>query len=194
MAKSTHDRTTDRVVIVLAAVALTGGLIETIQNHGEGDDQSDRMLKVGTPAPPIEVISHAKPERHLTDADLRGKVVLLDFWGTWCGPCREEAPRVRAIARRYAGSSEVVVLAIDQARDEPGSEDRAVVERFLHDEVLDDYPVVYGPPELAASFRANALPSLYVLDRKGLVRFAHSGSAPERKLLDEVEKALQQQQ
>ena len=60
----------------------------------------------------------------------------------------------------------------DEQIDGSGPEERADVEKFLHDEALEDLPVYYPPPGLADAYRVHAFPTLYVLDRKGLVRFA----------------------
>ena len=69
-------------------------------------------LKVGAPAPPITLTT--LDGRHIATRDLRGKVVILTFWATWCEPCREELPLLSRYARHHANQGLVVLgLSLD---------------------------------------------------------------------------------
>jgi thiol-disulfide isomerase/thioredoxin len=178
------------LLVALIAGALAGGLMSALR--GEGGYQTEGTLPVGSPAPPILAIRHAD-KKTVTSDMLKGKVVLLDFWGTWCPPCREEAPRVRDIAVAYANNPDVVVLAMDMSRDFEGSEPAATVDAFLKSQHLEAYPVAYPDPSVPQRFQASALPSLYVIGKDGTIRFGAVGVVPEPKLRAEVDAALKGQ-
>lgn len=100
------------------------------------------------------------------------KVVVLDFFATWCAPCIVELPEIDAIHQRYAGNDDVVVLVVanDSGRDTPASIQRFAEARGLH------VSFVYDPEGTAhEAFGFAGLPGLAVVDRAGLVRFRREG-------------------
>jgi cytochrome c biogenesis protein CcmG/thiol:disulfide interchange protein DsbE len=95
-------------------------------------------------------------------SDLRGKVVLLNFWATWCQPCVEEAPSLNLLQRRIAplgGTVLGVNVGIDDGQD--------TYVKFLSDYKI-DFPTYFdATKKLAASYGTTAYPETYVIDRKG---------------------------
>jgi len=108
----------------------------------------------------------------------RGKVLLVNFWATWCAPCREEMPVLMRIQHKYASNGlKLVGIAIDNA---------SKVRQFS-DQLRLDYTLVIGGMEtldLSKSLgnRAGVLPYTVVLDRGGNVAFVHAGSLTEAAL------------
>jgi thiol-disulfide isomerase/thioredoxin/tetratricopeptide (TPR) repeat protein len=102
--------------------------------------------------------------------DLRGRVVVVDFWATWCGPCVEAMPAYDAISRAFAGEGVVfVALSLD--------EDPALVREFW------SFPgtpmrVAMGDPKTADLWRVQGIPATFVVDKKGFVRDHHAGFDP----------------
>ncbi|HEY81646.1 MAG TPA: TlpA family protein disulfide reductase [Caldilineae bacterium] len=96
-------------------------------------------------------------------ADLRGKAVVLNFWATWCPPCRGEMPELQAAHETYAPGG-LVVLGVNQA------EARAVVQAYL-DELGLTFPVVLDAQyEVAERYSVNSLPTTFFIDREGVIR------------------------
>ncbi len=98
--------------------------------------------------------------RAITNASLAGKVVLLNFWATWCGPCREEIPMLAALQKHYGDRLAIVGLSIDESPAED-------VRTFAAGLGV-NYPVVMSTRALEAEFGGiTAVPSTFVVDRSG---------------------------
>jgi thiol-disulfide isomerase/thioredoxin len=146
-----------------------------------------RLAPDGTVAPDFKMKTYDGGTVSLSD--LRGKVVMLDFWATWCPPCQEEMPSLVKLAKEYEGKGLVFVAASrDEMPDAP-----LFVEEFVISRMPDLGPyVVYAPDEMAAAFQVTALPTLYFLDREGRVVDAQRGALSEDALRRRVERALEQ--
>ncbi len=130
----------------------------------------DRHSKREWTAPDFTLISLEGEEVSLSG--LKGSVVVLDFWATWCGPCKKEMPRLQRLADRYEGK-DVIFLAVSADRDpwlvRPFLEERGVTIQTLFLESG------AGEDDLQKKYRLSALPNLYFIDRTGKVRFQEEG-------------------
>lgn len=98
----------------------------------------------------------------------RGKVVYLDFWASWCGPCKQSFPWLMQLQSSY-GPRDFVVIAVNVDHD------RARAEAFLQ-RTGSDLQVVYDPKgELAAKYNIKGMPSSVLIGRDGRVRYGHTG-------------------
>lgn len=114
---------------------------------------------------------------------LRGKVVLVDFWASWCAPCREELPVLDALYKKYRARG-LEVIAVNQDRS------RAKLTQFLRRVPL-SFPVVHDENgSVAGRYSPPKMPSSYLIDRRGLVRHVQAGfrakdrAALERQIVD----------
>src|SRR5262245_51861734 len=123
-------------------------------------------LGPGSRAPDFQLRDLAGRPADLTT--LRGRVVLLDFWASWCAPCRESFPFYNRLAERY-GSQGLCILAVSvdaQASNVPTFLRRTPARfRVLHD----------PNGSVAARYGPERMPSSFLIDRSGLVRHAHYG-------------------
>ena len=102
-------------------------------------------------------------------SDFRGKVVLLDFWATWCPPCRKEIPHLKELHTEY-GDDGLVILGI--ALDVKG---RRVVAPFVEEHQL-PYPIVLGGQEVSRAYGGvRNIPTAFLIDRDGLIRRRYVG-------------------
>ncbi|HWI41621.1 MAG TPA: TlpA disulfide reductase family protein [Verrucomicrobiae bacterium] len=113
----------------------------------------------GQPAPPFKVTTTSGQQ--VTLDNYRGRVLILDFFASWCPPCKESVPHLAALAARYAGR-DVHVLGI-------GMDDSEAPLREFAAEARVPYPVALGSEALASRYGVRSIPTLFVIDRKGTV-------------------------
>ena len=139
---------------------------------------------VGTPAKPFNLKT---PEgKDISLAAYRGKVVLLNFWGTWCKPCLKELPEFDRLYRRYRKHGLVVIaIATDT---EPGKVQDFATERKLATKLA------LGGQQLADDYQSSNFPFSFVIDRKGQIRGSYRGYKPEcaGKLEQDIRTQLEQ--
>jgi thiol-disulfide isomerase/thioredoxin len=163
---------------MLALAGCGGGAIgaDTPDSSGQsfvGSAYSSTVFRAGArPAAP-DISGTTLAGQHLSLSAYRGSVVILNFWGSWCSPCRAEAPDLTALATNYAARG-VRFLGVD-IRDDPVSAD-AFVKAFRV-----PYPSLNDPSdELALAFRGTvppaAIPSTLVIDRSGRIAARILGS------------------
>ena len=136
-------------------------------------------IKLGEPAPNFQL--RDLQGRLVTLSDLRGKVVLLNFWATWCGPCRVEMPAMEELYRMFPRKDfEILAVSTDAqgvAVTKPFQQENRLTFPILHD---DDYRV-------GLTYGARSLPMTFMVDRQGVVRHqifgARDWSAPEAQQL-----------
>lgn len=118
------------------------------------------------PAPPLELADmHGKKHRL---ADYRGKVVLVNFWATWCVPCREEMPSIERLRASLEGRP-FAVLAVNLAEPEPQ------IRKFL-DAVPVRFAVLLDRDAKATRvWQAKLLPATYIVGPDGVIRYRHVG-------------------
>ena len=136
-----------------------------------------------TPVPPTPAPSWKLKDVSgavVSSEQFKGKVVVVDFWATWCPPCRAEIPGYVALQKKYAKDGLVIVgISLDQKGPD-------VVRKFAEKFGI-NYPIVMGTPEVQDSFgEMDGIPTTFIIDRSGKIRDRKVGSMPE----EEFEAAL----
>lgn len=104
-------------------------------------------------------------------SQMRGKVILLDFWATWCGPCRESIPHLIQLHKAYQTNGfEVIGMSMDKGEIE-------VVRNFVRAMGI-PYPVVITPDEVSRKYKVTAIPTSIFIDKKGVIRERITGFNP----------------
>jgi thiol-disulfide isomerase/thioredoxin len=101
-------------------------------------------------------------------SDLKGAVVVVDFWASWCAPCKKELPALDKLAAKYPGK--VVVLAVNIDKD------RKKAEGFLQQAKVKSVKILLDPAgKVAAAYDVPTMPSSFIVDDKGMVKYVQSG-------------------
>ena len=131
-----------------------------------GATPSAAALDLGTEPPPIDLPDLKGVKVDL--AALKGKVVLVDFWASWCGPCREEMPVLEALFEKYAADGLVIVgINIDRSAKK--------MNKFLESSPV-SFRIVHDPKvKVASKYEPAAMPSSYFIGRDGKLRHVHEG-------------------
>lgn len=120
-------------------------------------------------------------KQDVSNASLRGKVVLVDFWGTWCPPCRASVPALRNLNKKYIGKPfQLVSVSSDDDED--------VWKTFINAEHMDWSQYIDLQGEILHAFKVDSFPTFVVLDKDGVIRFRQSGEGPETEM--ELEDAI----
>jgi thiol-disulfide isomerase/thioredoxin len=133
------------------------------------DDDSPKVIRLArdpSPAPPFLLTDlDGQP---ISTAAYHGKVVLINFWATWCPPCNEEIPEMIALANKYKDNLQIIGVSMD---DDPPSTVRAFARAHNM-----NYPIVMGSDKLSEEYGGvDALPTTFVLDTQGRVVQKHMG-------------------
>lgn len=150
-----------------------------------GAKRAEASPLVGKPAPDFLLPYVTPKERGTTQrlSDLQGRVVVLDFWASWCAPCRAQTPVLERVAAAV-GSDKVVVLGVGT------SDDRQAITSFVERQPP-QYASVYDDQGMASSaYRVQGLPTLVVIARDGTVRAFATGLVAEAELTRLVSDAL----
>jgi peroxiredoxin len=138
--------------------------------HGKGDKSCGKAAGLGTRVKDFR-LPNAKGDATISPDAYAGRVLLLNFWGTWCAPCLEELPEFDRLYRLYrAQGLTLVAVATD--------EDLAKVREFVDGHGL-AAEVAYQGEDLAGQYGARTFPFTFVVDRKGVIRSAYDGYKPE---------------
>ncbi|HEY4761102.1 MAG TPA: redoxin domain-containing protein [Thermoguttaceae bacterium] len=149
-----------------------------------------------TPPHPAQLLAKRTPDFHFVDLDgkpvtpqsLAGKIAVLDFWATWCGPCKATLPNLQKVYETYKDNPKVIFLAVSV--DEPQVENKTITDFFQ--ELKLDIPIYRDPQQTAAVFKFTGIPTSFIIDQKGIVQDYEAGANPDLTtvLSEKIEKLL----
>ncbi len=113
-----------------------------------------------------------------------GKIVILDFWATWCAPCRKSIPDLISIQDEYEDDLVVIGISFDQ----PASQNN--LQQFINNFGI-NYPVVLGTNEVSEAYgNIQAIPTSFIIDTEGNIINKHIGLVPKSTLIEEINSLL----
>jgi thiol-disulfide isomerase/thioredoxin len=159
-------------VQVVFAHAGAESTVQVVLTSFPTTDEMLRMDHVGNFAPAWRGVSAVSGSVPHNVGSLRGRVVLLDFWATWCGPCRAVAPRLGALQSRYGAQGLSVIGLSTEARED--------VSLFAQRMGMTYGIGVDTSAETTQAYTVSTLPTLFVIDKRGVVRDVQIGYDPSR--------------
>jgi thiol-disulfide isomerase/thioredoxin len=136
-------------------------------------------LRTGAPAPEFQLKSNSgKP---VSLASLKGQIVLVNFWASWCGPCRKEMPILEQLNRQYRGKG-VTLVGVNVEPDSAAAAD------WLKATPV-SFPILFDvDSKVSKLYQVEGMPNTVILDRKGNVRYIHRGyrAGAENEYLDQI--------
>jgi thiol-disulfide isomerase/thioredoxin len=152
--------------VVLFAMVRYTQRVDHRLTSASADGTVVRLLRERQPVPPFKAID--VQGRPLATADYRNKVILVNFWATWCPPCREEIPDLIALQNKYRDQLQIIGISQDAG-------DAGAVAQFAAAHGM-NYPVVMTTPEIERLFpNVYALPTSFLVDREGRIAQKHVG-------------------
>jgi cytochrome c biogenesis protein CcmG, thiol:disulfide interchange protein DsbE len=167
---------------VAVVVALLGLLVWKV-TRGESEVTSS-LSRGGTPHAPAFTLERLDGKGTLSLASLRGRAVVLNFWASWCGPCKDEAPLLQQASQRWRGKG-VAFVGVD-VKDFRGDA-RKFLERYGV-----TYPNVHdGKGSTIGRYGVTGYPETYFIDARGRVRYRIAGPVDDAQEVDDgIRRAL----
>ena len=130
--------------------------------------ESEPALKIGQVAPTFKLPDLTGQQISLDQ--FKGKIVMLDFWATWCGPCRMTMPIVENLQKEYADSLVLLTINLQETQD--------VVRDYIHAQGIRSRVLLDEEGTVGTMYEAQEIPLQVLIDKQGIVRFAMSGYGP----------------
>jgi|GEM_PF-1269539 len=141
-----------------------------------------------------ERMKNAKPAKDFTLADLngnkvqlsqlKGKVVMIDFWGTWCGPCVGELPHLVKLYEKYKNNPNVIFYGIDIDEQPP------VIKKFMEEKGYSFNVLIGSGSNVQKDYNVTAVPTKFLIDKQGKIQFSHQGYSPKSDVVEELSKEI----
>jgi thiol-disulfide isomerase/thioredoxin len=133
----------------------------------------------------MKIDALGRPGEVISLASLKGQVVLLDFWATWCGPCQESMPVVEEMARKYSDRG-FTVLSLNT--EGPGT---AAAARRMTQRLAPSVLLATDSGAASSVFNVTTIPHMLVIDREGIVRLVHRGLRSASALRADLQAAIE---
>lgn len=159
--------------------------IASLENEVKEKNKAEMLSKIiSETAPNFELKDLSGKSINLTD--LRGKVVILDFWATWCGPCIRSFPGMQKAQEKYKNNSNVKFLFINTW--EQGNDYLPKVKKLITDKKYTEFTVpVDTDNKVVVSYKVEAIPTKFVIDMDGNIRFKRRGSSDDKEeIVEEI--------
>ena len=172
------------LVIVIASATMVAAPRQSVQPVKSGPNESAESVKNGL-KPMVDLRLQSLDGKPVSPEDLKGKVIVVDFWATWCGPCISEIPEFNELQRKFAGKG-VEVMGVALASGKP-AEVKPFVDRFKM-----KYWVVMGDDDQTYDLNIVAYPTTYLVTKDWKVYrvYMGAGHAKARQIEKDIERLL----
>lgn len=170
---------------VFCVASLTGCAASPSATGGTADTASPASGGGAAKELQAEFVTGEGPK---TIAEAKGKVVIVDFWATYCDPCRKSFPKYQELVDQFGGDLAVIAVSVD----EPGDVSIDKIKEFANETGV-KFPIVWDKEHLTSKdYNPTKMPTSFVLDKEGNIRHTHAGyeSGEEDKIAEEVKALL----
>lgn len=159
---------------ILILVLLLGGCSPSFERAGSQQSVA-AAPQVGKPAPDFQLPN--LEGQYISLSSLRGKPVLINFWATWCPPCREEMPYLQQVYDGWSGKG-LVLLTIDIG------ESAATIKEFMQNNNLTMPVLLDTSQSIAQMYNITAIPTTFLIDKDGIIRVKRIGAFPSTEAIE----------
>jgi len=179
------------LIVIMVLIGIVWIALTRVQPQAMLQETRAGGLTASQAAAPAPSVGHQAPDFMLPALDsqavslgsLRGQVVLVNFWATWCPPCRAEMPAIESVYEHYRDRG-LVVLAVN-LKEDPQS-----VGAFMTQYRLTFPALLDSDGQVSSLYLARVLPSSFFLDRRGVVRAVYYGPMPRSVIVGMIEQLL----
>jgi len=165
-------------MLIMLIIVFSG--LPTILMNITHSGRAEYSLPVNVVAPSFTLADiNGEP---LTLKDFRGKIVILDFFATWCGPCKTQMLHLSQVYREY-GFSKVVIISISI---DPVSDTIEKLKQYASENSI-EWIIVRDTAKVAGKYGVSAIPTIFIIDQEGIIRYTHVGVTSSSMLLSEIE-------
>ena len=141
---------------------------DTTDTISQEVDSQNSIIEKKEKASPLSVDFKSEDGKTVNTLDLRGKVVFMNFWATWCPPCRKEMPAIQVLYDKFKSNEHITFLIVEIENDVEGTK------KFLTEENL-SLPIYYPQADIPKEWVSDAIPTTVILDKNGKIAAKQQG-------------------
>ena len=169
------------LVMLLAGILVIQGCTSSSQSIASDGQEATAAVNVGERAPDFTLVDlDGNP---VSLSDFRGKTVFVNFWATWCPPCRAEMPEIEAIYQEYKDKG-VVVIGVDILESED------VVRQYVQQGGYSWTFVLDTSGEVTGNYKVTAIPTSFFIDREGIIQAVNIGAMTKRAIENKLAETM----
>ena len=159
--------------------------LNSLKDVAKGSAKTQLLKElVNKPAPLFELKDFDGQIVKLTD--LKGKIVVVDFWATWCGPCLSSFPALQQVYEKYKSNPNIVILALNTWERTQGAEKEKAVKKFIETNKY-TFKVLFDEENVVAQYGVTGIPTKFIIDQDGMIQFKSVGFIGEDKMKEELD-------